>query len=254
MGKVIPVVNQKGGVAKSTTVVNLSHALARKGKRVLAIDADPQASLTIYFGQDPRHLEEMQQTLYHGLLKNKSLSELVIPGNPALIPASIMLSKADPELMSEPSSSWVLKEKLNGLLDEYDFILIDCPPTLTLLTLNALSAGNLAIIPAKTDNLSVMGIPLLLETIDKIQKRGNSQLKIFGILPTLYHARNVHDQDILEALKTAFSGKTRVFEPISHSTNFDKSTSLGQPTLLAFPETPGVENYYKLAEELINQE
>src|SRR4051812_35467824 len=194
MGKVIPVVNQKGGVAKSTTVVNLSHALASKGKRVLAIDADPQASLTIYFGQDPRHLEENQQTLYHGLLKNKSLSELVIPGNPALIPASIMLSKADPELMSEPSSSWVLKEKLNGLRDEYDFILIDCPPTLTLLTLNALSAGNLAIIPAKTDNLSVMGIPLLLETIHKIQKRGNSQLRVFGILPTLYHARNVHDQ------------------------------------------------------------
>jgi chromosome partitioning protein len=257
MAKIIAVANQKGGVGKTTSTINLAYALTNRGKRVLAIDADPQASLTFYFGQDERSLESTQATLYHALLKGKPLSSLVIRGEagvPDLIPSSIMLSKADPELMSEPGASWVMKEKLNegsGVREAYDFVLIDCPPTLTLLTVNALSAADGVLIPVKTDVLSILGIPLLLDTIQKIQKRGNARLRVLGVLPTMFSPRNTHDNEVLDEIHRSLGSTVRVFDPINRSTGFDKAASTGRPTLVVLPDTPGVENYYKLAEDLI---
>jgi chromosome partitioning protein len=252
MAVVLAIANQKGGVAKTTTAVNLAHALVSRGKRVLAIDVDPQASLTIYFGQDPRQLEERQQTLYYALLRDKALSSIVIDGNPALVPSSITLSQADAELMAAWSSASVLREKLNGVVEAYDYALLDCPPTLTLLTANAIGAAHAVLVPVKTDFLSIMGIPLLLESIEKLRLRQNKELRVLGILPTMFNARLVHDNEALAELKhIADARRIRMFEPINRSTRHDQAAAEGKPAVELAPNAPGVENYYKLADEIL---
>ena len=251
MARVIAIANQKGGVGKTTTAAHLAHALAERGKKVLAIDADPQASLTFYLGHDERALESTQKTLYYALIKDVPLADIVVGSNPALIPSSIMLAKADPELMSEPGSSWVLKEKLNELRDGFDFILIDCPPTLTLLTVNALSAADAVLIPVKTDTLSSLGIPLLLDTIRKIRRRGSTRLEVLGILPTMYNAQYAHDRETLEELRAAFAGEVRIFEPIKRSTVFDRAAAAGGTVREVAPRAANIEPYYELADYII---
>jgi chromosome partitioning protein len=256
MGKIIAVANQKGGVAKTTSTINLAYALLNRGKQVLAIDADPQASLTISFGQDEGMLEDDKLTLYFSLLKDRPISELVLKSNgrPDLVASSILLSKADAELLSQMAySATLLREKLAGIVTEYDYILIDCPPTLTLLTANAIAAAHSVLIPVKTDYLSVRGIPLILETIETLRVKANKDLEVLGVLPTLYNTRYSRDNEVLEHLRMVLDRRgIRVFDPIPRSVGFDKATSEGVPALVLLPNTPGVENYYKLADEIIN--
>lgn len=251
MGKILALANQKGGVGKTTSTVNLAYALSQKGQKVLVIDIDPQSSLTIYCGYDPRSLEEQQKTLYWSLLKGKNIRELILEGNPAVIPSSIHLASAEPELVSLWDSAGVLREKLDGLPNEYDMTLIDCPPSLTLLTINALAAADALLIPVKTDYLSIMGIPLLLETVEKLQKRINTHLEVLGVLPTLFNSRNIHDNDCMAELKSSLEPRIRVFEPVKRSTVFDRSAVEGKATLELLPETPGVQVYCAIADEII---
>lgn len=254
MTKIIAVANQKGGVGKTTSTINLAFALARRGKTVLAIDADPQASLTFYFGQDERILEENRRTLFYSLVQDRLFSDLLIEGNPALIASSIMLSKADRELMLRMRyTDTLLREKLRELGNAYDVILIDCPPTLTLLTSNALAAAHAVLIPVKTDLLSILGIPLLLEEIEQVRARANPNLTIWGVLPTLYNTRFTNDNEALEALKGILAPKgIRVFPPIPRSTGYDRASGEGVPTVVLSPNAPGVEVYYQLADEVLN--
>ncbi len=254
MAKIIAVANQKGGVGKTTSTINLAFSLANRGKNVLAIDADPQASLTFYFGQDERELEENKRTLFYSLVEERPLSELLIEGNPALIASSIMLSKADRDLMMRMRyTDTLLREKLRELSDAYDFILIDCPPTLTLLTSNALAAAHAVLIPVKTDLLSILGIPLLLQEIEEVRARANPNLSVWGALPTLYNTRFTNDNQALEALKNILAPKgIRVFQPIPRSTGYDRASGEGIPTVVLSPNAPGVEVYYELADEIIN--
>ena len=252
MTQVIALVNQKGGVGKTTSTINLAFALVQRGKDVLAVDMDPQGSLTIYSNQDPSHLEKEQRTLFYSLMKGKPLNEIIIPGNPALLPASISLASAEPQLVSEWDSVSVLRSKLKGIKDDYDYVLIDCPPTLTLLTINALAAADSIVIPVKTDHLSIMGIPLFLETVEKVRERANPELKITGVLPTMFNARNTHDRACLQELKEGLEPDIKVFEPVNRSTAFDKSAAESRPTLEIMPNTPGVERYYELADYIIS--
>jgi chromosome partitioning protein len=252
MGKVIALANQKGGVGKTTSTVNLAYALVQKGQRVLVVDMDPQSSLTLYCGHDPRQLETNQNTLYWTLLKEKPIESVIIPGNPAVLPSSIHLASAEPELVTLWDSATVLRDKLGPLREHYDFILIDCPPSLTLLTINALATADTVIIPVKTDYLSIMGIPLLLDTVEKLQKRTNTRLTVFGVLPTLFNSRNVHDNDCLSELRQSLKPRIPVFEPVKRSTGFDRSAAEGKSTLELAPDTPGVEVYRSLANTLIN--
>jgi chromosome partitioning protein len=251
MAKVVAVVNQKGGTGKTTTVANLAVAFAARGRRVLTVDVDPQASLTFYFGHDERALEAERRTLFWALAGDVAVGAMVVDDNPALIPASIALAKADVELMAEPGSSWVLKESLSPLHDDYDLMLLDCPPTLTLLTVNALAAADTVLIPVKTDLLSTLGIGQLLDTVGKVRRRANPELNITGVLPTLYNARFAHDSDVLAELRTAYGERLRIFDPIRRTTLFDRAAGTGSTTVALDPSSDAARAYADLATVLL---
>ena len=255
MTTVIAVANQKGGVGKTTTTVNLAHALVNRGNTVLVIDADPQASLTTYLGQDPDQLDEADRTLYTAMIEGKPLAALVIAGSPALIPSGIRLASAEPELIGNllASPQTVLRSRLRDIRGQFDFVLIDCTPSLGLLTINALVAADRVLIPSETEFLASKGIRLLLNTIEKIQAGLNPELEVLGVLPTKYNQRYTHDQAVLSGVQAGMADRgIRVFEPIARSTAFAKASIEGKPTVLSTPDAPGVESYYKLADEIIS--
>lgn len=248
---VVAIANQKGGVGKTTSTVNIARALIDTGASVLLIDCDPQSSLSIVHGVDPlqlRELERARKTLYYGLAKDTPLVDLIIEGSPSLIPSSISLANAETELVSPFGSAGELRERIAPLREKFDVILLDCPPQLSLLTVNALTAADGVLIPCKTDYLSIMGISLLLETIEKTRRRANPRLRVIGILPTMFNARALHDSEALAELRHAVeAAKIKVFEPVNRSTAFDKANVESKTALELFPNTPGVEQYRLVA-------
>jgi chromosome partitioning protein len=253
MTKTIAVVNMKGGVGKSTVTNNLSHTLVARGKRVLVIDMDPQATLTFLFNQDERILQEQGKTLYFALVQDIPLASIVVPGNPALVPSSIILSKTERELMPMMRyTSTLLRDRLEAIRQEYDFILIDCPPSLNILTSNALTAADLVLIPVKTDILSILGISILLEDIEGVMARDNHGLRIWGVLPTIYNRNLNNDKEAMQALRAILEEKRiPVLDPIPRSTLYDRAATDGKPLVLMSQDGPGVDVFYKLADQLI---
>jgi chromosome partitioning protein len=250
MAVAVAVANQKGGVGKTTTVANLAHALYMAGLRVLAIDADPQASLTIYMGQDPKRLDEQGLTVWSLLVDGCPLSELVVPGPPDLLAASIRLASAEAELVREWNGATLLCDRLRSAASTYDLILLDCSPSLGLLTVNALAAADHVLVPVKTDYLSLMGMSLLLDTVERVRTRLNPGLQILGVLPTLFDARNGHDREVLDELSRELAGRCRLFAPVRRATAFDRAAVAASPIMVDDPQHRALAGYREVAQEI----
>jgi chromosome partitioning protein len=253
----LTIANQKGGVAKTTTCCNLAHAFAGMGLRVLAIDMDPQASLTISLGHDPDTLEEQQATIHFALLNERNqprpLRSLVVGNNPALVPSSILLAGTEQDLAVDHlrAPQTALREQLRDIRGDYDVILIDSLPSLGLLAVNTLVAATHVLIPTQTERLSSSGIMLLLRTVSTIQTRFNPELEILGVLPTMHTARHVSDGLVLEGLQKGMEPLAiHVYDPIPRTTLFTRATLAAQPVVMSDPRSEGGRAYLKLAREI----
>ena len=201
--RIVSIANQKGGVGKTTTAVNIAAALAEKGERVLAVDLDPQGHLTINMGC--RRPDDLQQTIYEVMTNHRVAAADVRLRSDTIgvdfLPANIELSGAELQLVTEFGRESVLKEKLEPIEDEYDYIIIDCPPSLGLLCVNALVASTEVIIPLQCEYFGMKGMQQLQRTIDRVRAKLNNKLRIAGILPTIYKSRTLHSQEVLELVK-----------------------------------------------------
>lgn len=256
MPAILAFANQKGGVAKTTSSSNLSFAFAEMGLRVLAIDLDPQGSLTISMGYNPDELDQQQATLYHSLVGEKPLREVIIPGAPDLVPSGILLAGAEQELGMDitRSGQLALRHRLHEVRDNYDIILIDSPPSLGMLTINGLVAATHVVIPTQTEHLASVGIRALLNTLARLKRGLNPELQILGVLPTMYSPRQVHDSVVLEGIQDTMAGHgIQVFEPIGRYTSLARASLEGKPSLVLEPGSPGSRAYRNLAREIAHE-
>jgi chromosome partitioning protein len=256
MPPTIAFANQKGGVAKTTSTSNLAFALAEMGLRVLSVDLDPQGSLTISMGHNPDELEHQRATLYHSLLGGRPLQDIILPGNPDLVPSGILLAGAEQELGADitRSGQTVLRECLAEIGSAYDIILVDSPPSLGMLTINGLVAATHVIIPTQTEHLASIGIRALLGTLARLKRGLNPDLRVLGVLPTMHNPRQVHDSVVLEGIQdTMGSQSIRVFEPIGRYTSLARASLEGKPSIVLEPESPGSWAYRNLAKKIAHE-
>jgi len=252
LGKVIALANQKGGVGKTTCTINLGGALVELKKRVLCIDLDPQANLSVGLGID---LNTVQQSMANVLLEpDTSLESIILSSRTKRLdvaPTTIELSAAEVELFSAIGREMALRDKLTPeLLDRYDYILIDCPPTLGLLTLNALVASDGVIIPVQTQYYALKGVAALLRIIKTVQTRLNPALKVLGLLPTFYDSRTILGRDMLDSLKD-LSEHTVFTTVIRQSVKVGEAPTAGVPITVYEPKSDAAKAFIDLAKEVV---
>jgi chromosome partitioning protein len=251
--RVAAVCNQKGGVGKTTTTINLGAALAEQGRRVLLVDFDPQGALSVGLGIQPH---ELDATVYNLLMeRNLSAGDVVIKTSVDgmdLLPSNIDLSGAEVQLVHEVGREFVLGRVLQPLIPDYDVVLIDCQPSLGLLTVNALACADGVLVPLECEYFALRGVALLMETIEKVASRLSPKLAIDGVLATMYDSRTLHTREVLANVVQGF-GDTVFHTVISRTVRFPDATVAGEPITQFDPSSNGATAYRELAKEVLDR-
>lgn len=253
MGRIIAVANQKGGVGKTTTSINLAACLAEKGKKILAVDMDPQGNLTSGLGVDKDSVEKSIYELIIGEVDIKEVINKEVLENLDIIPTSIDLSAAEIELIGVDDKEYILRNAIDQVKDQYDFVIIDCPPSLSMLTINAMTTADSVIVPIQCEYYALEGLSQLIHTIDLVKDRLNNDLEIEGVVFTMYDARTNLSLQVVENVKENL--QQNIYKTIiPRNVRLAEAPSYGQPITLYDPRSTGAEAYRLLAEEVINRE
>ena len=251
MGKTIAIANQKGGVGKTTTSINLSASLAAKGKKVLVIDTDPQGNTTSGFGVEKNDLDN---TVYELMLSECSIKECILKDvidGVSIIPSNVNLAAAEIELIGVDRKEYILEREVEWIKDSFDYIIIDCPPSLSMLTINAMTTADTVLVPIQCEYYALEGLSQLIHTINLVKERLNPDLDIEGVVFTMYDSRTNLSMQVVENVKSNLSQK--VFQTlIPRNIRLAEAPSYGMPINAYDPKSAGAEAYMQLAEEVIN--
>ena len=252
MGRIIAITNQKGGVGKTTTSINLSAALGAKGKKVLVIDTDPQGNTTSGYGIDKN---ELDYSVYDLMLGECSVHDCIIKDvakNVSLIPSNVDLSAIEIELIGTEQKEYILKKEIDYVKDMYDFVIIDCPPSLSMLTINSMTTANSVIVPIQCEYYALEGLSDLLHTINLVQERLNPDLNMEGVVFTMYDSRTNLSNQVVENVKE-YLGQNVYKTVIPRNVRLAEAPSYGQPINIYDPKSAGAEAYAMLADEVIKR-
>ena len=250
MGKIIAIANQKGGVGKTTTSINLSSCIAAKGKKVLVIDIDPQGNTTSGFGIEKNELEN---TIYELILGDCSIEDCIIKNifpNISVLPSNVYLAGSEIELIGVEKKEYILRNEVDWVKDRYDFIIIDCPPSLSLLTINGMTTADSVLVPIQCEYYALEGLSQLIHTINLVKERLNPDLDMDGVVFTMFDARTNLSSQVVENVRNHLSQK--IYNTlIPRNIRLAEAPSYGMPINLYDPKSSGSESYMSLADEVI---
>ena len=252
MGRIIAIANQKGGVGKTTTTINLSASLAEKKKKVLVIDADPQGNTTSGFGIDKN---ELDNTIYELMLNECSVEECIIKDiidGVSVLPSNVNLAATEIELIGIDKKEYILKNEIEWVKDQYDFIIIDCPPSLSMLTINAMTTANTILVPIQCEYYALEGLSQLIHTVNLVKERLNPDLDMEGVVFTMYDSRTNLSSQVVENVKNNLN-QTIYKTVIPRNIRLAEAPSYGIPINVYDPKSAGAEAYRSLAKEVINR-
>ena len=252
MGRIIAIANQKGGVGKTTTAINLSASLASLGQKVLALDMDPQGNMTSGLSVNE---EEVENTVYYLMIGDIGIEECIckeVYENLDVLPSNVNLSAAEIELIGVDNKEYIIKNEVEKVKDRYDYIIIDCPPALSMLTINAMTTANSVLVPIQCEYYALEGLSQLIHTIELVQERLNPKLEIEGVVFTMYDARTNLSLQVVENVKDNLN--QNIYKTIiPRNVRLAEAPSYGMPINLYDPKSSGAESYLLLAEEVINK-